>query len=558
MDSKSVPQLSHGGSFNAKRQDFLIQDDATPHFGGPLDKTSEETVFAEHKVCEEREAFSKASQKEPSRPLKELTEEGSPFQHGLQLNIDDAFSAQSTQAYPNFPSFCSLDSSSSLAPGSGSSAFASSVFPPPVLINRSASTSDQSSSRKVEQDLPESSDPPPSGESEAGASLPYLLLTEALSVYPSKSSSEGEASAKNSRCAQEVPVKPSASEVPGTAGDHLKHGPESSAVPEEGATGRLQNQASSVGLPGVNTQILSHTAPGTCNVAEELTKMIREQTRPKNNHCIDVDADKMFEALSVAWGGSSTPVNEAGIGSQCSGVIHRGAVDKVEDVKIRSSPRPFPDTDKHVLNDPASSYTPSHHLRNSAETLSGDTASPDFIGRRHTFPGCPPVLTEDVEGAFVSENNASRSAHRRRTGPFSLPFAPLDAELENIFRWGEGQETEARSGVGQGSLFDFPGTGQSSSGPRPLSDLISRGSRHAGGGPGGQAKYTLIVNVPPTTTRQDLYVTFSAFGKVELTVVVCDKDHRHPNREWTATSGEALCQSHDRLVDTQFDIRFLA
>ncbi|SOV15838.1 conserved Plasmodium protein, unknown function [Plasmodium gaboni] len=51
------------------------------------------------------------------------------------------------------------------------------------------------------------------------------------------------------------------------------------------------------------------------------------------------------------------------------------------------------------------------------------------------------------------------------------------------------------------------------------------------------AKYTLIVNVPPNTTRKDLMTVFSQFGNVDLTMVVCDKESRHPNKEWTATSG---------------------
>ncbi|CRG96371.1 conserved Plasmodium protein, unknown function [Plasmodium gallinaceum] len=54
------------------------------------------------------------------------------------------------------------------------------------------------------------------------------------------------------------------------------------------------------------------------------------------------------------------------------------------------------------------------------------------------------------------------------------------------------------------------------------------------------AKFTLIVNVPPNTTRKDLMAVFSKFGNVDLTMVVCDKQSRHPNKEWTATSGYAF------------------
>ncbi|GAW81088.1 hypothetical protein, conserved [Plasmodium gonderi] len=54
------------------------------------------------------------------------------------------------------------------------------------------------------------------------------------------------------------------------------------------------------------------------------------------------------------------------------------------------------------------------------------------------------------------------------------------------------------------------------------------------------AKFTLIVNVPPNTTRKDLISVFSKFGNVDLTMVVCDKKSRHPNKEWTATSGYAF------------------
>ncbi|SCP04648.1 conserved Plasmodium protein, unknown function [Plasmodium ovale] len=56
----------------------------------------------------------------------------------------------------------------------------------------------------------------------------------------------------------------------------------------------------------------------------------------------------------------------------------------------------------------------------------------------------------------------------------------------------------------------------------------------------GSAKFTLIVNVPPNTTRKDLMSVFSKFGNVDLTMVVCDKQSRHPNKEWTATSGYAF------------------
>ncbi|CXI42048.1 conserved Plasmodium protein, unknown function [Plasmodium berghei] len=54
------------------------------------------------------------------------------------------------------------------------------------------------------------------------------------------------------------------------------------------------------------------------------------------------------------------------------------------------------------------------------------------------------------------------------------------------------------------------------------------------------AKFTLIVNVPPNTTRKDLMAVFSKYGNVNLTMVVCDKQSRHPNKEWTATSGYAF------------------
>ncbi|OEH78104.1 RNA recognition motif-containing protein [Cyclospora cayetanensis] len=47
----------------------------------------------------------------------------------------------------------------------------------------------------------------------------------------------------------------------------------------------------------------------------------------------------------------------------------------------------------------------------------------------------------------------------------------------------------------------------------------------------------ISLNMQNDADNFDLLNTFSAFGRVELTVVVCDKEHRHPNREWTATSG---------------------
>ncbi|ANQ08078.1 Uncharacterized protein PCOAH_00026580 [Plasmodium coatneyi] len=61
------------------------------------------------------------------------------------------------------------------------------------------------------------------------------------------------------------------------------------------------------------------------------------------------------------------------------------------------------------------------------------------------------------------------------------------------------------------------------------------------------AKYTLIVNVPSNTTRKDLLAVFSKFGNVDLTMVVCDKKSRHPNKEWTATSGYAFVRFSTNL-----------
>ncbi|SCO67419.1 conserved Plasmodium protein, unknown function [Plasmodium vivax] len=71
----------------------------------------------------------------------------------------------------------------------------------------------------------------------------------------------------------------------------------------------------------------------------------------------------------------------------------------------------------------------------------------------------------------------------------------------------------------------------------PLSKRFSKSS----------AKYTLIVNVPSNTTRKDLLAVFSKFGNVDLTMVVCDKKSRHPNKEWTATSGYAFVRFSTNL-----------
>lgn len=55
-----------------------------------------------------------------------------------------------------------------------------------------------------------------------------------------------------------------------------------------------------------------------------------------------------------------------------------------------------------------------------------------------------------------------------------------------------------------------------------------------------KALYTIIVNVPPTTTRQDLVNCLRRFGTIGLAMVVCNKKNRHPSKEWTATSGYAF------------------
>eukprot|EP00922_Rhytidocystis_sp_ex-Travisia-forbesii_P012642 GHVS01019039.1.p1 GENE.GHVS01019039.1~~GHVS01019039.1.p1 ORF type:complete len:641 (+),score=94.49 GHVS01019039.1:451-2373(+) len=52
-----------------------------------------------------------------------------------------------------------------------------------------------------------------------------------------------------------------------------------------------------------------------------------------------------------------------------------------------------------------------------------------------------------------------------------------------------------------------------------------------------EAKFTLIVNVPFCTTRPELMKCLIPFGSIELAMVVCNRKHRHPTREWTATSG---------------------
>lgn len=64
------------------------------------------------------------------------------------------------------------------------------------------------------------------------------------------------------------------------------------------------------------------------------------------------------------------------------------------------------------------------------------------------------------------------------------------------------------------------------------------------------ARFTLIVNVPPMTTRADLILSFKPFGQVELAMVVCDKKTRHINREWTATAGYAFVR-FARYIDAQ-------
>uniref|UniRef100_A0A0G4H3D9 RRM domain-containing protein n=1 Tax=Chromera velia CCMP2878 TaxID=1169474 RepID=A0A0G4H3D9_9ALVE len=54
------------------------------------------------------------------------------------------------------------------------------------------------------------------------------------------------------------------------------------------------------------------------------------------------------------------------------------------------------------------------------------------------------------------------------------------------------------------------------------------------------ARFTIIVNVPPSTTKTDLLETFCKYGNVEMAMVACHPSCRYPDKEWTATTGFAF------------------
>ncbi|CBZ53573.1 putative RNA recognition motif-containing protein [Neospora caninum Liverpool] len=187
-----------------------------------------------------------------------------------------------------------------------------------------------------------------------------------------------------------------------------------------------------------------------------------------------------------------------------------------------------------------------------------DIGIPEFLGRRRTFPGGEVGkmdFTQDIKYlpscVVRHESNQDSDPQRRYSGPFALPPLPSDEVLSarDVWCW-HGTESFTREmpaapylegSCSQMSSFQAGDiSAEQATTPTDLNTSGKHDTSTTSSRSGGLAKYTLIVNVPPMTTRQDLHMTFSAFGKVELTVVVCDKDHRHPHREWTATSGYAF------------------
>ncbi|KAF8819434.1 hypothetical protein IE077_001030 [Cardiosporidium cionae] len=74
------------------------------------------------------------------------------------------------------------------------------------------------------------------------------------------------------------------------------------------------------------------------------------------------------------------------------------------------------------------------------------------------------------------------------------------------------------------------------------------------------AQYTLIVNVPFATTRQDLLACFEHYGCIDMATVVCDSRYRYPHKEWTATAGYAFIrftkrEHAQRVLDEQVFIK---
>ncbi|PFH38447.1 hypothetical protein BESB_007890 [Besnoitia besnoiti] len=269
-------------------------------------------------------------------------------------------------------------------------------------------------------------------------------------------------------------------------------------------------------------------------------------------HAIHLDEDSLFSDLSAAW--------DLDVAEESAAERHGRAARRKQESCSLFEARREPELSSQNICLPhdvvGAGPTPGPAGLQDPQAGSG---TPQYIGRRQTFPGGE-VGQFDLENqraygsscdAAVGEYQAENSFHRRHSGPFPLPLPPSDDVLggRSLGHWDETERQphgtpgypyleECGSQMSPSQASDFLGTQGTMIHTTTSFSANYRAS--PGSNRAGQAKYTLIVNVPPTTTRQDLYMTFSAFGKVELTVVVCDKDHRHPHREWTATSGYAF------------------
>ncbi|KEP67095.1 UNVERIFIED_CONTAM: hypothetical protein HHA_274140 [Hammondia hammondi] len=270
---------------------------------------------------------------------------------------------------------------------------------------------------------------------------------------------------------------------------------------------------------------------------------------PPNPHAIVLDEDSMFKDLATAW--------DIDVTEESAAERHgRAAREKQQSVSFFEN--------RCDLGQRMASRN-LHMAANSSDecripNVVGITAPPEdagipeFIGRRWTFPGGEVGKVDLTEaGKYFPcvvghTDNQDITYQRRYSGPFALPAAPSDDMLgaREVWSWdGTDSCTPGMPAIpymegscSQRSFYppgDLSGE-QATTRPTDLNTAGKHDTAAGSGRSGGLAKYTLIVNVPPMTTRQDLHMTFSAFGKVELTVVVCDKDHRHPHKEWTATS----------------------
>ncbi|SBT36012.1 conserved Plasmodium protein, unknown function [Plasmodium ovale wallikeri] len=150
-----------------------------------------------------------------------------------------------------------------------------------------------------------------------------------------------------------------------------------------------------------------------------------------------------------------------------------------------------------------------HHLMSNIYLKQFLERNSDEQGTRNVMRGYP-IEPEQAPGSSSPYEVAHKEDYKAAHMPVYIPpcTPPYKAEYEAIPHYGEPFTSNAMGTRGR--------------------------SKNA------SAKFTLIVNVPPNTTRKDLMSVFSKFGNVDLTMVVCDKESRHPNKEWTATSGYAF------------------